>query len=91
MLSITISIYSHILGIATLMVAGILLRSYYIKQSRNRKGYYESIKQNGKDYGSINGNVKDKEFSSDFIKLIITCCTSTLVSNKNNHEDHQTD
>ena len=77
----------HILGIATLLVAGILLRSYYIKQSRNRKGYYESIKQNGKDYGSINGSVKDKEFSTDSIKL--TRCSSTLASGS--HKDHQTD
>ena len=72
------------------MVAGILLQSYYIKQSRNRKGYYESIKQNGKDYGSINGSVKDKEFSTDSIKL--TRCSSTLASDKDSpHKDHQTD
>ena len=75
------------LGLATLLVAGVLLRSYYlIKRPRNRKDYHESIKQSAKDYGSINQSVEDKESSNESIKL--THRDSALVSD---HEDHQTD
>ena len=60
-----------------------------MKRSRTRKDYHEPIKQSAKNYGSINQSVEDKESSNDSIKL--THCDSAIVSDKDNHEDHQTD
>ena len=77
---------AYTLVVATLLVAGVLLRACYIKRSATRKGHRESIKQDVKDYGSINQNVKDREPINDSIKL--SNDNSALVSDK---EDHQTD
>ena len=57
----------HTLGLAILLVAGILLLSCHLIQ--RSRGHQKPIKQNAKDYGTFNQSGDDKESNNDSDKL----------------------